>query len=250
MKKASYFIIIGLFMGLFSSYSVARSESKKSAPPAPSARFAKESYLTNEIKASGLNTVLPEELKPECNKVDKTKVWTELMMGLSYVESKWNTHSHTPNDHKNTPSTGLYQMTGADVFYQTKEDKKSLKNGNKCFRSQQETRNEEKNIHCAVWKMKELMNDGTSLKKNASFYWGPFKPYQYKKAGKGGALVEFVKEACRKGTLNNTFDHWARIEEYTPYSLAPRYPPKTIIVETPQEKKGSPAGARFFRGHR
>lgn len=200
--------------------------------------FPKEDYLIQKIKESGLDTVdLPIELSPDCNNADKTKVWTELLTGLAYVESGWNPNQNTPNDHNGTPSTGLYQMTGIDVYYTTVADKKKLTNSVKCFDKHSETHNEEKNINCAVWKMKELMNDGNSLQKNASRYWGPFTTKQYKKPGKGEALVSFVKRACRDQELNketssfidststninNNIDYWQQIEKFTSYKSQPR----------------------------
>lgn len=169
--------------------------------------FQWESQLKAAIQEQGLDRIIPTELTG-CESGDTTKMWVELMKGLSYIESSWD----PKNDNKcdlgcDHPSRGLFQMTGSDSAL-----------GQNCFsdsrKSSKEPFDPDKNIQCAVKKMKELLQSsggtqsgsrklsepgkstGTaSLFERAGKYWGPFKSGAPAN-GKAHNLVADVARNC------------------------------------------------------
>lgn len=205
---------------------------RRSAPPTAGS-LKEEEYLSAQIKATGLDAKLPVELEKACEGQDKNKVWTQLMTGLAYIESKWNSNDNNASDANGTPSTGLYQMTGPGKGNQSGD----IAGGKACFKSHAETKDAQKNISCAVKKMKDLMAKNNSLKKDASRYWGPFGAKQWRKKGKGGSVVAMVAASCQgksgslddyngegKGLASNNKEYWEQVESYTPYEMNERAP--------------------------
>lgn len=202
-------------------------EARRSGSSLPDS-FKEESFLKQQIQSTGLDKIMPNELKEKCEGKDMTKMWTQLMIGLSYVESKWNDKDVNACDANCTASVGKFQMSTGDVAQ-----------GKRCFKSASDVKDPEKNIACAVSKMKELMTKNPSLTKSASRYWGPFGSGQYSKKGKGGAVVAMVASTCGgqnkqgsqddynfdgegDGLATNNKEYWSQVESYSPYDSSRR----------------------------
>lgn len=163
--------------------------------------FDWEPQLKLAVLKYRLDKVIPEEFKA-CKNANTTKMWVEFMKGLSYVESSWNPRLDNKCDLGcDHPSRGLFQMTGGDVAL-----------GKNCFDTKNKLStapfNPEKNIDCAVRKMKELLTRKSdkklnpdvirvsgSLDKNGSRYWGALnkKNSSYKKVSN---LVQDIVQNC------------------------------------------------------